>query len=68
MTTTLHSNHGGYNIFKSDDGLFFVAEPYLNHAGILRYREVGGFSEHRQARDYIHQHCMDWMKLQDEIR
>lgn len=68
MTTTiLHSNYGGYNIFKSANGRYFVAEPFLNHRGVLRHREVGDFSEHRQAREYIQSNCMDWMKIHDKL-
>ena len=67
MTTKLHSNYGGYNIFKSPEGRYFVAEPFLNHQGTLRYREVGDFAEHSQAREYIQQHCMDWMKMHEQV-
>lgn len=62
---TAHSNYGGYFIVKNDEGLFFVGEPYLNHRGELRRRNVGGWAAHREAREYCQQNAMKWMALHD---
>lgn len=66
-TTTLHSNYGGYNIFKSEEGRYFVAEPYLNHVGILRYREAGNFETHKEVREYCQNNAAKWAALHDQI-
>jgi hypothetical protein len=64
---TPHSNYGGYYIVKNSEGLYFVSEPYLNHRSKLRHRNVGGWTEHRQAREYCQQNCMKWMDLHDKL-
>lgn len=62
-----HSNYGGYDILTDKAGLYYVREPFLNHSGLRRWREVGGYQEHRQAREYIQANCMDWMAMADKI-
>jgi hypothetical protein len=64
---TQHSNYGGYYIVKNGEGLYFVGEPFLNHRGEMRRRNVGGWVEHKQAREYCQQNCMNWMALHDRI-
>jgi len=66
MATT-HSNYLGYAITKDEAGLYFVNEPFINHRGERRYREVGGYGAYRQAREYIQANCMAWMALHDKI-
>lgn len=65
--TTLHSNYGGRNIYKDEQGRYFVEEPYLNHVGKLRHRQVGGFAEHREAREYCQANYKKWMDLHDTL-
>ena len=60
---TQHSNYGGYDIVKNAAGLYFVQEPFLNHRGALRRRSVGGWTEHKQAREYCQLNWKKWMGL-----
>lgn len=61
--TTTHSNYGGREIVKNSEGLYFVTEPYRNHAGVLRYRRVGGFAEHKQVREFCQENHGRWMAI-----
>ena len=63
----VHSRHLGYLITIDSDSKYYVSEPYLNHQGILRHREIGCYSEHREAREYIAKNCMDWMAIHDKL-
>ncbi len=62
---TAHSNYGGFNIVKNSEGLYFVSEPFRNHQGTLRFRNVGGWTEHKQAREYCQQHAKRWTEIQN---